>query len=613
MLRSVRTMTSESLARKAVNLLSTNDRRKLFLISLFQVLTNILDLIGVGIVGALGALSVQGVESRSPGNRVSVILRFLHIENLSFQTEIAVLGISAAIILIFKTIISALFNRKIIFFLSIKSSKLSGELFSRYISGDLIQVQSRPSQEILYIISEGTKNILVTILATSVALISDLFMLLIMGIGLFIFNAPLALFTIVIFSCVSFLLYKALHLRTRKFGQQMSTLWVQTNEKILELINGYRESVAGNRRSFYLGNIQNLMLNLANTSAELNFQPYISKYIVESASIFCAFALAAFEFATQSAVHAVSTLVVFMAASSRIAPAALRIQQGILTLKSSAGSTETTFSLIDYLKEIPMLVTEIEIKPDFNYSDFVPHISIKDVNFRYSTSQHFSLSGVNLEIPEGSSVAIVGPSGAGKTTLVDLILGVLAPSSGEVLLSGKSPLEAFRTWPGAISYLPQDVVVASGTIRSNVGLGYENEVITDLRVWEALKLAQLEPMVRSLPNGLETVVGEHGSRLSGGQRQRIGIARALFTKPKLIALDEATSALDGETESAISSAIQNLSGKTTVVIVAHRLSTVRLVDKIVYMEHGKVIATGRFDEVRESVPNFDKQALLMGL
>jgi ABC-type bacteriocin/lantibiotic exporter with double-glycine peptidase domain len=606
-------MASNSLARKAVDLLSKSDRRKLFLISLFQVITNILDLIGVGIVGALGALSVQGLESRSPGNKVSVILRFLHIENLSFQTEIAVLGISAAMILIIKTIISALFNRKIIFFLSIKSSKLSGELFSRYISGDLIQVQSRPSQEILYIILEGVKNILVTILATSVTLVSDLFMLLIMGIGLFIFNAPLALFTIAIFSCLSFLLYKALHLRTRKYGQQMSTLWVQSNEKILELINGYRESVVGNRRLFYLGNIKNLMLNLANTSAELNFQPYISKYVVESASIFCAFLLATFEFATQSGVHAVSTLIVFMAASSRIAPAALRIQQGILTLKSSAGSTETTFSLIDYLKEIPMLVTEDEIKCDFSYSDFVPHISIRDINFKYPTSQHFSLLGVSLEIPEGSSVAIVGPSGAGKTTLVDLILGVLAPNSGEVLLSGKSPLEAFRTWPGAISYLPQNVVVASGTIRSNVGLGYEKQLITDLRVWEALKLAQLESLVSSLPNGLETVVGEHGSRLSGGQRQRIGIARALFTKPKLVALDEATSALDGETESAISSAIQNLSGKTTVVIVAHRLSTVRLVDKIVYMEQGKIIATGTFDEVRESVPNFDKQALLMGL
>ena len=161
--------------------------------------------------------------------------------------------------------------------------------------------------------------------------------------------------------------------------------------------------------------------------------------------------------------------------------------------------------------------------------------------------------------------------------------------------------------------MPQDILIVDGTIRENVALGYSVEDATNERVFKALKAAQLEEMVRELPQGIDTYVGDRGSQLSGGQRQRLGIARALFTSPKLLVLDEATSALDGETEAKIADSLIRIKGDTTVILIAHRLSTVRNSDKVIYLEHGEIRASGTFDEVRNAVPAFDNQANLMGL
>jgi len=195
----------------------------------------------------------------------------------------------------------------------------------------------------------------------------------------------------------------------------------------------------------------------------------------------------------------------------------------------------------------------------------------------------------------------------------DLILGVLPYNSGSVKISDRKPLDAIERWPGAISYVPQNVTIANGTFRSNVAFGYGIEVASDNLVWEALETAQLDHFVRSLPDQLDSLVSENGSNLSGGQKQRLGIARAMFTKPKLFVLDEATSSLDGQTEADVSGAIKNLKGSVTVVMIAHRLSTVRSADQVIYLSKGKVLAKGSFDQVREQVPDFDSQAQLMGL
>jgi ABC-type multidrug transport system fused ATPase/permease subunit len=170
-----------------------------------------------------------------------------------------------------------------------------------------------------------------------------------------------------------------------------------------------------------------------------------------------------------------------------------------------------------------------------------------------------------------------------------------------------------KTWPGSVSYVPQDVIIANGTIRSNITLGFPEESGTVEMIMDAIRISQLDGYLENLPEKENSKVGDRGAGMSGGQRQRLGIARALFTKPKLLVLDEATSSLDGETEANVSAAIRTLKGDVTVILIAHRLSTVREADQVVYLEAGKIIATGTFEEVREAVPNFDRQASLMGL
>jgi ABC-type multidrug transport system fused ATPase/permease subunit len=244
---------------------------------------------------------------------------------------------------------------------------------------------------------------------------------------------------------------------------------------------------------------------------------------------------------------------------------------------------------------------------------FNPEIELQNVFFTYPGKGYPAVDNVNLIIKPGSVVAIVGPSGAGKTTLVDLILGVLPPDSGKIMVSGMSPVDAVRHWPGALSYVPQDVVITNSTISGNVTMGYPESKNHRPFIDKALEIAQLREFISSLQFGLETKVGDRGTSISGGQRQRLGIARAMFTLPKLLILDEATSALDGETESNISESIQALKGHVTIVMIAHRLSTVRDVDTVIYMENGKVATTGTFEAVRNQIENFDRQARLMGL
>jgi len=592
--------------------LPKSDFRKVIAVILIQISFGLFDLIGVAAIGVLGALAITGVSARQPGNRVSGILEFLHISELPLQQQAAILGFGAAVLLISKTIFSIVFTRKILFFLSRRGAVVSGTLVSKLFSQSLLTVQSKSMNEMMYAVTSGVNIITVGVLGTAVTLISDLSLLLVMAVGLFVVDPTIALATFLIFGFIGLALYKLMHKRARELGIEQSEISIHSGERVLEIIRSYRETVVRNRRDYYSRLIGKQRLELADINAEMSFMPNISKYVMEVTVVVGCLAISGIQFLAHDASHAVAVLSVFFAASTRIAPAVLRLQQGAISIRSSMGAASPTLELIETLANVePITRTSDDV--DYVYQDFNADVEINEISFSYPEKRSLALDDVTLKINQGEIVAIVGPSGAGKTTLVDIILGVLPPDKGSVTISGVSALEAISKWSGAISYVPQDVMISNGTIRENVCMGYPIQVAKDELVWEAVEIAQLAEAVKQLPKQLDSQVGDRGTKISGGQRQRLGIARAMFTKPLLLVLDEATSSLDGETEANISDAIHAMRGKVTVILIAHRLSTVKSADLVVYMEAGKVISTGSFDFVRNEVPNFDYQAKLMGL
>ena len=338
---------------------------------------------------------------------------------------------------------------------------------------------------------------------------------------------------------------------------------------------------------------------------------------MESALIFGAGLLAFYQFLRADTISAIESLTIFLAAGSRILPSILRIQGGVSSFQGSFGAAEYAFKFIDRLKEEEGFNTPATVSPLFSgneqITDFEPTVSISSVTFSYNQGSKPALTDISLEVEKGSTLAIVGGTGAGKSTLADLILGLLSPQSGQVKVSGVNPISAVKLWPGKIGYVPQTISLFDSDIRQNVAIGLCSEEIDDTKVWKALAQAKLSDFVKSSSDGLDTLIGERGANLSGGQIQRLGLARALYHQPELLILDEATSALDAETEYIITKALESLSGRVTIIIVAHRLTTVRNAKKIAYLENGKLISVGTFENVRKMVPSFDVQANLFGL
>ena len=603
-----------NLLKRCFSLLPRRERLKVKLIVLFQLGLAILDLIGVALIGLLGALSVTGLQSNVPSedSKVFKVLEFLQLNSSSFQKQAAILGIFAALLLTSRTLISIFFARRALYFLTFSAARISSNLFRKMLTLSLLDFRSKTSQELLYILSTGVNTITVGIIGTCMALATDFFIMTLMISGLFVVNAALALGTLLAFALIGFALYKLLHKRAKVLGEMNARLSVQRNDKILEVMSSYRELYVKGRRDYYADRVEEIRFEMASAESELSFMPNISKYALEITTVLGGIMLCGLVFYFQDAKHAIATLVIFLAAGSRIAPSVLRFQQGALFVKSSVGSAEPALDLIESLSNFDTTISQ-ESALDFIHNGFNPAATIRSLKLKYPGKSNFAVDNLNLDIEPGKTIAIVGPSGAGKTSLVDLMLGIITPTSGDILISGVSPTEVIRRWPCAIGYVPQDVSISAGTIKENVCLGYPTDFFTDDEVWEALKFAQLISHVEKLPGGLNAEVGENGTQLSGGQRQRLGIARAMVTKPKLLILDEATSSLDGQTESALTESLRLLHGKVTVVVVAHRLSTIKSADLILYMEDGEEKAKGSFDQVRQAVPNFDLQAKIMGL
>ena len=597
---------------RALRILDRKDRKKLFTIAFVQTFMGLADLLAIALVGVLGTLAVSGIQSRGPSVTVNRVMEFLKLDNLEFQKQVAILGAIAAAVLILKSILSAFLTRKIMFFLSNKGTKISEKLLSNILSQSYWYIRKESAQQYLFWITSGTSAITIGILSVGISMVVDGFLLIILICGLFAVDFYMAISTLTLFGASGILLYLLQHKRAFQFGRKFSKLEVLSSNRTIELFSTYRELFIKNRLDLFSTSIVEYRREIANATAELNFMPQISKYIFELTLVFGAFIICGIQFMLHNASHAIASLSVFMITGSRLAPALVRFQQNIVVAKSSVGTALPTIEKIEEFRDIKSKNIYIK-KFSTDYEGMKPKINMKNVSFTYPDSTKEIFEDINLQIEENEFIAFAGPSGAGKTTLIDLMLGIHSPTIGSITISDEKSQDVIYKWPGSISYLPQDVFIIDGSIRDNVTLGFKNQEVGNSAVLEALELAQLSDFISTLPDGIDTKVGERGTRLSGGQRQRLGIARAMITKPRILVLDEATSALDSETEQAITQAIELGIKNTTLIVIAHRLSTIKNADRIVYLKDGKILGMGNFDELKKKLPEFKSQAQLMGL
>jgi ATP-binding cassette subfamily C protein len=587
------------------------DRKKVTLATTFQILLSILDLLGVALIGVIGALSISGIQSKKAGNRVEQLLGFLNLENLSFQQQVAVLGVIATLVLIAKTVLSILISRRILNFLSSRSAMISQKILKKLLNQDLTEINRYSQQEVIYASTTGVQNLTTGVIAATSNLFVDTSLLLVLFFGLAVVSPSLAVTTVVTFTIIGVILNNLMRNKAFALGSDEMKFNVESNEKIWEILNTYREATVRSTRDHYVDEIGQIRLRVSNAIAQKIFLPYIGKYVMEVSMIVGALLITGVQFYFYDAAAAITGLTLFMAATTRIAPAILRLQQGLVQIKNYLGNSAVTIELLHLQEDF-----ENNSEANSNFIapvNFRPEVSLRTVNYKYKENSDFEIKNLSLVIRSGEHVALVGPSGSGKTTLVDIILGVIRPDSGQVTISGMPPLTAFGIWPQFVSYVPQQTTISNRSLRENILLGLKDESASDEKIQQVLSKSGLGNLINDLPNGLDTVLGDNGFKLSGGQRQRIGIARALYTSPSLLVMDEATSALDASTEDEITKTLLELKQEITLITIAHRLSTVRNADRVFYLDKGRIEAEGTFEEVRTRVPNFDKQANLMGL
>ena len=608
---------NQNLFRRAIKILPIREKRRISLVILLQIGLGILDLLGVALVGLVGSLAVSGISSRDPIPLVERVLDELNLSNSNIQAQVTILSLAAFIALAGKSIVSYWISKRTSFYLSRRGADLARKLISQLVQLPLNRIRKRTLHENIFALTSGVSVLMLGAIASIVFMVADITLLIIIFIGLFFVDPAMAALSLLLFSLAAVVLYFVQAKKAYKLGLDKSHLMTFGNQKTLELFQAYREIVVRDSRQHYAREISENRRKLAEIEAQVTVMQTLGKYVFEVFFLFVIVSISALQFFNRGAIEAVGVLAMFLAASARVSPAILRIQQYAISVRNSLATALVTIELFEDLKDIEeteTLFIDEENPTRLVDSDFSSTLQVQGLSFSYPSNNKRVLNNVSFSIEPGEFVALVGPSGSGKSTLFDCCLGVQVPETGSVMISGLYPQVAFKNFPGLVSFVPQDVFVAAASVRENLLLGYQGRLpLGDDEIWKVLSDVDLVSYVESLAGGIDGLLFDQGANLSGGQKQRLGIARALVTQPKFLFLDEATSNLDGQTEERVSSALTNIRGRISIFMIAHRLSTVVSADRIIYLDSGEVKAEGSFQEVRDLVPNFELQAQLMGL
>jgi ATP-binding cassette subfamily C protein len=435
--------------------------------------------------------------------------------------------------------------------------------------------------------------------------------------GLFVIVDPVAAIAITVYFLIVIMIFQLLSSkRIQQSGKDFAEGSVDVVQVSLDMFDAFKEISVLMKQFFFLNKFNFARKKYAYGDAQSRFLMAIPRYFVETALAVGALAFVAWQLSRGEVTDGLVTAGVFLAGGVRMMAALLPLQNAVLALKNQGEQAKISQEILQKSRSRKeQILTVLESSKDsmvaYKESNTGVRVELKDVTFTHLGSSKPAVRKVNFSIAPGSYVALVGPSGAGKTTLADLILGLNTAQSGTVTVDNIPARDLRESRPGLMAYVPQRPGLVSGTLVENIALGLPPEAIDYPRVESALKKARLEEFVNDLPDGVHTRLGKNLDSLSGGQVQRLGLARALYTNPKLIVLDEATSALDAEAEASISDSIHSIGQDTTVVVIAHRLSTVQRADQVHVIDDGKLVASGTFKQLRKSVPMIQEYVRLM--
>lgn len=546
------------------------------------VLLAVLILIG-GVFETLGVSMMVPVVSTIivPKTLHDFIDKHEHVSNL-----INILGLDSdmkiACVLLITMIVLFVIKNAYLLFLIYKQNTFVARARNDMISRVMREFLNRPYEDYLgadiptvFRITDSDIPRVFSLVLALLSLLTELVVSTFLGVVLMLVNWQMTLLMIVVLLVMTFISVKGLKPKLNDIGRRNQETQSRIARWRLQAIYGLKDVKVLNRQDFYIRNYYEsgkVGANIARDYAVLNSVPRLMIETVFMASVMLFILVYILRGGDVGLL--IPQLTAFGLAAMRIMPSANRINTYITEVAYNQYSLDYLYeNLTESMKSDKAMRAERAAiaGPALHLED---KIELKDITFAYPDSDKNIFTKANMVIPKGKSVGIMGPSGAGKSTVVDILLGLLHVQSGEILCDGVSIFSNYDSWLSQIGYIPQSIYLVDETIRENIALGMDEDAIDEDRIWEVMEEAQLADFVRSLPDGLDTTIGDRGVRLSGGQRQRIGIARALYHNPEILVFDEATSALDNETEAAVMEAINGFHGKKTMVIIAHRLNTI---------------------------------------
>ena len=563
----------------------------------------------LGTVGAsllLAALDTIGVAAMVPltqlltGDTESWLVARISeaLGTTELSTLIPAVAVLITIVFIVKSIGAIAFRWWLLGRTTRISALSSAELARRYALAPYADHRSRRISELYRNINDATVQS-ASVLLGVVSLVSDVVVLAAIVAVLAWTSLAVTLFAVVLFGVLVFGVQILLRRRQYRIGEELAAAGLEAWQFLLPGLDGFREARLTSSANAFIDGFRTARMRYARAARVMGILSDAPRYLLEIGFVVAILGISVILFTTGTPAEALTVLGVFAAASLRALPGLNRVAANLATIRTGRAGLDIISNAIDELDAGGMH----DERPQSS-QPFSGDIALRHLSFRYPDSEEFVLREISLDVRENRTTAFVGSSGAGKSTLLDIVLGLLQPTEGDVVVGGRSIAADLAGWYSELGVVPQDVFLLNDTLTSNIAFGIRRDEVDPVRVREVIRMAQLDGLITELPDGLDTVVGERGVRLSGGQRQRIGLARALYRHPRVLVLDEATSALDNLTEHEIAKTLRVLQGTLTIVIVAHRLSTVRHADTLVFLKDGQVEAEGSFEEVRAASPDF---------